>query len=150
MTSLWPLMEGKLDFLLRPSIYIGSSIIMYAFLPDSCCAAFCKKWEEDNFDNSDSKYCKRFGHRISLLLIYDHFIGTLNENLAPMPSLLFSAHILPPWASMILLEINNPMPVSSYDFETNIENNLGNISGSIPVPVSFTVTITYAKSSLIV
>ena len=90
---------------------------------------FAKKWEEDNFDNSDSKYCKRFGTaNLLLLLIYNHFIDILNENLAPMPSLLFSAHILPPWASMILLEINNPKPVSSFDFETNIEHNLGNIS----------------------
>ena len=74
----------------------------------------------------------------------------VNVKVAPLPSRLFSAQMLPPCASMILLEINNPKPVSSYDFETNIENNLGNISGSIPVPVSFTVTITYAKSSLIV
>ena len=59
MTSLWPLMEGKLDFLLRPSIYIGSSIIMYAFLPDSCCVSFAKKWEEDNFDNSDSRVLQK-------------------------------------------------------------------------------------------
>ena len=67
------------------------------------------------------------------------------KTFAPILSLLFSAHILPPWASMILLEINNPKPVSSFDFETNIEHNLGNISGSIPVPVSFTVTITSSR-----
>ena len=84
---------------------------------------FAKKWEEENFDNSDSKYCKRFGQRISLL-IYNHFIGILNENLAPMPSLLFSAHILPPWASMILFEINNPNPVSSYDLRQTLKITL--------------------------
>jgi hypothetical protein len=35
----------------------------------------------------------------------------VNENVAPLPSLLFSAHILPPWVSTILFEINNPKPV---------------------------------------
>jgi hypothetical protein len=28
---------------------------MYAFLPDNCCAAFCKKWEEDTLIPSAEK-----------------------------------------------------------------------------------------------
>ena len=39
------------------------------------------------------------------------FIGKLNTNVAPLPSGLFSAHILPPWASIIPLHMNNPKPV---------------------------------------
>jgi hypothetical protein len=42
---------------------------------------------------------------------YLFLIGKLNENVAPFPSLLFSAHSLPPWASIILFDINNPNPV---------------------------------------
>jgi hypothetical protein len=37
-------------------------------------------------------------------------------------------------------EINKLKPVPSKDFVANFVNNLGNISGSIPVPVSFTLT----------
>jgi hypothetical protein len=54
---------------------------------------------------------------------------------------LFSAHILPPWASTILFEIYNPKPVPLKDFVANFVNSLGNISGSIPTPVSFILTI---------
>jgi hypothetical protein len=32
-------------------------------------------------------------------------------NVAPFPSLLFSPHILPPWASTIFFEIKSPNPV---------------------------------------
>jgi hypothetical protein len=69
-------------------------------------------------------------------------IGKLKENVAPLPSVLFSAHIVPPRASTIFLEINNPNPVPSKDFAENLENNLGNISWSMPDPVSLTLTIT--------
>jgi hypothetical protein len=56
---------------------------------------------------------------------------------------LFLAHILPPRASIILLEINRPRPVPpASDFVVNFENSLGNISGSIPTPVSFTEILT--------
>jgi hypothetical protein len=62
---------------------------------------------------------------------------------APFPSWLFSAHIFPPWASIMLLEINNPNPVPEKDLVANFENNLGVISGSMPVPVSSTLTIAW-------
>jgi hypothetical protein len=55
--------------------------------------------------------------------------------------LLFSAQILPPWASTMLFEINNPKPVPESDFVANFVNNLGNISESIPVPASLILTI---------
>jgi hypothetical protein len=56
--------------------------------------------------------------------------GKLNENVAPsFPSLLFSAHILPPCASIILLEINKPKPVPPIsDFEANFVNSFGNMA----------------------
>jgi hypothetical protein len=41
----------------------------------------------------------------------------------------------------MLLDINSPNPVPLSDFVANFENNLGNISESIPEPVSFTLTI---------
>jgi hypothetical protein len=40
------------------------------------------------------------------------------------------------------LAINNPNPVFSKEFEANFGNILGDISGFIAVPVSFTLTIT--------
>ncbi len=58
-----------------------------------------------------------------------------------MPSLLFSAHICPPWASIMLFEIKSPSPVPDWDFIAIFENSLGIISGCIAVPVSFTLTI---------
>ena len=62
-------------------------------------------------------------------------------NVAPFPSGLFCAHILPPCTSTIFFEINNPNPVPENDFVVNFENNLGSISGSIPCPVSYIVVI---------
>ena len=41
---------------------------------------------------------------------------------------------------MILFEMNSPSPVPVLDFATNFVNSLGIISGSIPGPVSFTLT----------
>jgi hypothetical protein len=58
--------------------------------------------------------------------------GILKLKVAPLPSLLFSAHILPPCASTILFEINNPKPVPVSDFVANFENSLGDISEAIP------------------
>jgi hypothetical protein len=50
----------------------------------------------------------------------------------------------------MLLEINNPKPVPLYDFEANFLNNLGNISGSIPVPVSLAIYLpTYRTGPVI-
>ena len=41
----------------------------------------------------------------------------------------------------MLLEINNPKPVPGIgDFVANFVNNLGNIFGCIPLPVSLTLT----------
>ena len=57
-------------------------------------------------------------HQAYLLII-----GKLNVNVAPLPSLLFSAHILPPWASIILFDMNNPKPVPpAYDLVVNFVN----------------------------
>ena len=71
--------------------------------------------------------------------------GRLNINSAP-PSWLFLAVIVPPCASMILLEINRPSPVPVADFVANLLNSLGIISASIPEPVSVTLTITWLFS----
>jgi hypothetical protein len=38
-------------------------------------------------------------------------IGIVNIKVAPLPSVLFLALIRPPWASIILLDMNNPRPV---------------------------------------
>ena len=38
--------------------------------------------------------------------------------------------------------MNNPSPVPFVDFVANLVNNLGNISLSIPWPVSFILTVT--------
>ena len=72
----------------------------------------------------------------------------LKVNVEPLSSLFFSsllnAHILPPCISIILLEINNPKPVppAIEDVVANFVKSFGNISESIPVPVSFMLTIT--------
>jgi hypothetical protein len=56
-----------------------------------------------------------------------------NANVDPfLPSLLFLTRILPPCASIMFLEMNNPNPVPVSDFAANFENNRGYISGSIP------------------
>ncbi len=51
---------------------------------------------------------------------------------------------MPPCISIILLEINNPKPVPPAvgDLVANFVKSFGNISESIPVPVSFMLTIT--------
>src|ERR671930_2338538 len=69
--------------------------------------------------------------------------GRVNENMAPFPSLLFSAHNLPPWDSMILFDMNKPNPVPPVsDLVANFVNNLGNMSGCIPSPLSLILTMT--------
>ncbi len=62
--------------------------------------------------------------------------GRANANVTPLPSALFCTQIFPPWASIILFDMNKPKPVPVTDFVANFANNLGIISGSIPVPVS--------------
>src|SRR5918912_1271478 len=54
---------------------------------------------------------------------------------------LFSAHILPPCASIIFLQIYRPRPVPEKDLEENLVNSLGIISGSTPEPLSHILTI---------
>jgi hypothetical protein len=68
-------------------------------------------------------------------------IGRLNENIAPLLSILFSAYILQPCVSTMLLEINNPRIVPTRDFVANFVKSLGIISGSMPLPVSIILTI---------
>lgn len=46
--------------------------------------------------------------------------------------------------------MNNPNPVPPIsDFEANFVNNFGNMSGSIPLPVSFMLTTTSLSSSFL-
>jgi len=53
-------------------------------------------------------YCKEHSYAIQ---IYLFIIGKLNANVAPLSSGLFWAHILPPCASTIFFDMNNPNPV---------------------------------------
>jgi hypothetical protein len=56
---------------------------------------------------------------------------------------LFSAQILPPWDSIMFFDMNKPKPLPPVpDVTANFENRFGNTSGSIPVPVSFILTMT--------
>jgi hypothetical protein len=41
----------------------------------------------------------------------------------------------------------NPIPPAAPDFVANFVNNRGSISGSMPVPLSFTVTTTEGRFS---
>jgi hypothetical protein len=70
--------------------------------------------------------------------------GRLNANVAPFPSGLVCAHILPPWASTMLFEINKPNPIPLLKVEpiANFENKFGKILEGKPMPVSFIFTIT--------
>jgi hypothetical protein len=78
----------------------------------------------------------RIAYQIRVAAVF-WFTGRLNVKVAPITSGLFSAHILPPCASTILFDMNNPNPVPPVsDFVVNFVNSLGNISRSIPVPVS--------------
>src|SRR5215211_1245850 len=67
--------------------------------------------------------------------------GILKVNVAPLLSLLFLAQILPPCASIMLLDMNNPRPVPVWDLLVNFVKSLDTISGSIPVPLSLTETM---------
>ena len=68
-------------------------------------------------------------------------MGKVKVIVAPTPSLLLVAQILPPCISIILLEINNPKPVPPVSvLVANFVKSFGNTSGCIPVPVSFILT----------
>ena len=69
-------------------------------------------------------------------------MGKVKVIVAPTPSLLLVAQILPPCISIILLEINNPKPVppAIVDLVANFVKSFGNTSECIPVPVSFMLT----------
>ena len=68
-----------------------------------------------------SKTSKDVFRFTTLLEVYQGYvIGKLNENLAPTPFWLFSAHIFPPCDSIMLLEMNNPNPVPNSAFEVNL------------------------------
>src|SRR5215207_10633191 len=69
---------------------------------------------------------------------YQLAIGNVKENVAPFPSLLFLAHILPPCASIIFLQIYRPRPVPEKDLDENLVKSLGIISESTPEPLSHT------------
>src|ERR671913_39952 len=93
--------------------------------------------EKNRFNNCDMRECVQ-KEVYSCVNLTDR----LNENVAPsFPpplflwlKLLFLAHILPPCASTILLEMNRPKPVPFSDLVANFVNNLGIIDGSIPGP----------------
>lgn len=54
----------------------------------------------------------------------------------------FSARIHPPRASTVLLDMNNPNPVPSYDF---VELSLGDILVSISIPIVSSPTISFPQ-----
>jgi hypothetical protein len=60
--------------------------------------------------------------------------------------LLFSPHILPPCASIIVLQIYNPKPVPLSVPVVNFVNNLGSMWESMPVPVSLIETMAEPSS----
>jgi hypothetical protein len=61
--------------------------------------------------------------------------GKIKLNVAPFPSLLFSAQMVPPCASIILLEICNPKPIPEDESVLNFSNSFECIFGFIPLPV---------------
>jgi hypothetical protein len=77
-------------------------------------------------------------------------MGRVNANVAPNPSGLFSAHILPPCASVIFFDMKSPSPVPFSDLLANFSNSFGKISRSIPLPESLTLTITSLSNCSVV
>ncbi len=70
--------------------------------------------------------------------------GMVNANVAPLPPsslVLFLAHMLPPWDSIIFLDMNTPIQRLDKILRQTLKNNLGKISLSIPVPLSVILTI---------
>ena len=59
-----------------------------------------RRFRDMQMKNSDESEWKSEGYK-----------GSLKVNVAPFPSLLLSAQILPPCASIMLLEMNSPRPV---------------------------------------
>jgi hypothetical protein len=80
-------------------------------------------------------------HSSCSYFFFSCFNGRVKANVAPLPSALFLAHILPPCDSTMYLEIYNPNPVPLSDFVANLENIFGKISRSIPIPVSLILMI---------
>src|SRR5687768_9760074 len=52
-------------------------------------------------------------------------MGRLKVNVAPLPSLLFTAPIFPPWDSTILFARKRPSPVPFADLVANLVKSLG-------------------------
>ena len=55
--------------------------------------------------------------------------GKLKLNVAPLPFVLLYPEILPPWASIMIFDINKPSPVPDEEFVTNFENNFDSTLG---------------------
>ena len=73
-------------------------------------------------------YCEYVVSYIYIYHIYQtvsHNAGRLNANVAPFPSGLFSAHILPPCASTIFLETYSPNPRPSEEVVANFVKSFG-------------------------
>ena len=67
-------------------------------------------------------------------------VGIVKVNRAPMPGLSLSAHIRPPWASTIPLQMASPR--SSPPGRVNFLNRYGSRSEGMPLPSSSTETAT--------
>src|SRR5436190_10510617 len=77
------------------------------------------------------------------------FNGKLKPNVAPLPLVLFAAHISPPCDSIIFLDRYNPKPIPFSDVVVNFSKSLSLIVGSIPLPVSCILTTTAAAAALL-
>ena len=77
------------------------------------------------------------------------FAGRLKPNVAPLPLVLFAAHISPPCDSIIFLDRYNPKPIPFSDLVVNFWKSLSLIVGSIPLPVSCILTTPITPSLLL-
>ena len=88
-----------------------------------------------------------------ILKFLSYSIGRINPNSAPIPfssSLsLFFPQIFPLCASIIFFDIYKPNPVPLSYFVANFVKSLDNISLSIPIPVSFVITLILSFLSLL-
>ena len=67
-------------------------------------------------------------------------MGRLNEKVAPISLFTFDTHIFPPWALIRFFDMYKPKPTPISD--TNFENSVSSISGSIPEPLYYCIRIT--------
>ena len=67
--------------------------------------------------------------------------STLSVAVAVAVASLFLAHILPPWASIIFLDIYRPSPVPELEPETNFVKSFLATSADIHCPLSVMLTI---------